>query len=104
MNSFSYYFITGSSPIYANNRFGPGVIIMSVTVYSTTTCPYCVMAKEYLKKKNVSFNDINVSMDMAKAQEMIRKSGQTGVPVLDINGKIIVGFDREAIDEALSSQ
>jgi len=73
-----------------------------VTVYSTPTCPYCVMAKEYLKSKSVPFDDVNVAMDRARAQEMIDKSGQMGVPVLDIGGKIIIGFDRTAIDSALS--
>ena len=74
-----------------------------VTVYSTTTCPYCHMAKDYFKEHNVEFEDINVGEDHDKAQEMIQKSGQTGVPVIDIDGKIIVGFDKEAIEDALSS-
>lgn len=72
-----------------------------ITVYSTTFCPYCKMAKEYLTKKGVEFKDVNVQEDDEAAAEMIRKSGQMGVPVLDVNGKIIVGFDRGAIDEAL---
>ncbi|MBU0635790.1 glutaredoxin family protein [Candidatus Micrarchaeota archaeon] len=74
---------------------------MSVSVYTTTTCPYCTMVKEYLKSHNVDFQEINVGEDQEKAQEMIQKSGQTGVPVLDINGKIIIGFNRDAIKEAL---
>ncbi|MBS3061120.1 MAG: glutaredoxin family protein [Candidatus Diapherotrites archaeon] len=74
---------------------------MAVTVYSTHTCPYCIMAKDYLKQSKVSFNDVFVDDDYDKAEEMIQKSGQTGVPVLDINGKIIVGFNREAIKKAL---
>lgn len=74
---------------------------MGVIVYSTTTCPYCVMAKEYLKKHNVKFEEINVGEDYEKAREMIQKSGQTGVPVLDLNGQIVVGFDREAIKRVL---
>lgn len=76
---------------------------MTVTVYSTPTCPYCVMAKEYLASKGVDYVDHDVSRERAKAIEMIRKSEQTGVPVLDINGVIIVGFDQRRIDEALSS-
>ncbi len=72
-----------------------------ITVYSTTFCPYCKMAKEYLTQKGVAFKDVNVQEDDVAAAEMIRKSGQMGVPVLDIDGKIIVGFDRGAIDEAL---
>lgn len=69
-----------------------------VIVYSTPTCPYCVYAKEYFKENNVPFEDIDVSKDRAKAQEMVTKSGQLGVPVIDINGNILVGFQPEAFD------
>lgn len=72
-----------------------------VIVYSTTTCPYCVYAKNYLKEKGVSFEDKNVSVDRAAGQEMIQKSGQMGVPVIDIDGKIIVGFQPEMFDSLL---
>jgi glutaredoxin 3 len=72
-----------------------------ITVYSTTQCPYCHMAKEYLKSKGFSYEDINVGEDAEKAAEMIEKSGQRGVPVIDINGRIIIGFDKAAINEAL---
>ena len=75
----------------------------NIIVYSTQTCPYCNMVKDYLKEKGVEFADIDVSQDHEKAQEMMSKSGQSGVPVVDINGKIIVGFNREAIDEALGA-
>jgi len=74
---------------------------MTVKVFSTPTCPYCHMAKDFLKQKNVEFEDINVAENKEAAQEMIDKSGQMGVPVLDVNGKIIVGFDKEAIEKAL---
>jgi len=74
---------------------------MSVIVYTTPTCPYCDMAKQYLDQKGVKYESIDVSTDSARAQEMIDKSGQMGVPVLDINGKVIVGFDKGAIDAAL---
>jgi len=73
----------------------------TVIVYSTNTCPYCTRAKGYLKAKGVKYQEHDVSADKQKAAEMIRKSGQNGVPVLDINGTIIVGFDEAAIDEAL---
>ena len=73
----------------------------SVKVYSTPTCPFCKQAKAYLKENKVSFDDIDVSIDAKKAQEMIEKSGQMGVPVLDIDGEIIVGFDREKIASTL---
>lgn len=74
---------------------------MEVTVYSTPTCPYCVLAKEYLASKGVKFTDHDVSRDRPKAIEMMRKSEQTGVPVIDIGGEIIVGFDKARIDDAL---
>ncbi|MFA6321587.1 MAG: glutaredoxin domain-containing protein [Candidatus Omnitrophota bacterium] len=72
-----------------------------VTVYSTPTCPFCIRAKQYLKDNNVQFEDIDVSEDHEKAQEMIKKSGQMGVPVLEIDGAIVVGFDKEKIKETL---
>ncbi|MBI4974361.1 MAG: glutathione S-transferase N-terminal domain-containing protein [Candidatus Omnitrophica bacterium] len=73
----------------------------SVTVYSTPTCPFCVRAKQFLKDNKIAFKDIDVSLDQVKADEMIKKSGQMGVPVLDIDGKIIVGFDKEELKAAL---
>ncbi len=74
---------------------------MNVTVYSTQSCPYCVMLKDFLKEKGIEFKDYDVSTDREKAKEMIDKTGQQGVPVIDIGGKAIVGFDRAAIAEAL---
>ncbi len=74
---------------------------MPVTVYSTPTCPWCHKAKEYLDKKNIAYDDVDVSEDSLRAEEMIAKSGQMGVPVIDVHGKIVVGFDPVAIDEAL---
>lgn len=74
---------------------------MAVTLYSTPTCGFCRMAKSYLQENNVPFTEYNVASNSDKAQEMVQKSGQMGVPVLDINGKIIVGFDRAAIEKAL---
>ena len=72
-----------------------------VTVYSTPTCPYCDMAKEFLKENNVEFEQIDVSENEEKAREMVQKSGQMGVPVIDIDGTVIIGFDKEKIKEAL---
>ena len=72
-----------------------------VIVYSTPSCPYCTSAKQFLKEHNIPYEDIDVRKEPDKAQEMIEKSGQMGVPVLDINGTIIVGFDKEAIKKAL---
>ncbi len=74
-----------------------------VTVYSTPTCPWCDKAKDYLAKKGVKFKSIDVSSDNIGRDEMVEKSGQLGVPVLDIDGNIIVGFDKVAIDDALEA-
>lgn len=74
-----------------------------VTVYSTPTCPYCVNVKKFLKERSIVFEDIDVSSDTEKAREMAEKTGQMGVPVLDIEGTIIVGFDKEAIEKALKT-
>ena len=74
---------------------------MSVKIYSTPSCVYCNMAKDYFRKNNISYQDYNVAGDFQKAREMSDKSGQMGVPVIDINGKIIVGFNRDAVEKAL---
>ncbi len=74
---------------------------MSVVVYSTPSCPYCTLAKKYLNEKSVPYEDYDVSRDQVRAEEMIQKSGQMGVPVLDVNGRIIVGFSPAAIESAL---
>ena len=73
-----------------------------VIVYSTSTCPYCIYAKEYFKKNNVPFEDVNVGIDRVRAQEMVIKSGQMGVPVIDIDGEIIVGFQPEVFAQLLN--
>jgi glutaredoxin-like YruB-family protein len=72
-----------------------------VTVYSTATCPYCIRVKQFLRDNKIAYKDIDVSSDQQAADEMVKKSGQMGVPVLDIEGEIIVGFDREKITKAL---
>ncbi len=77
---------------------------MNITVYSTPTCPYCKLAKEYLREKGIAFNDIDVSSDPASANEMVKKSGQMGVPVLDIGGRIIVGWNKSSLEEALNEK
>ncbi|MBU0646138.1 thioredoxin family protein [Patescibacteria group bacterium] len=75
---------------------------MNVIVYSTPTCPYCVQLKEWLKKHQIDFRDFDVSADREKAEEMIKKSGQMGVPVIEIDDELIVGFDREQIAKVLN--
>ena len=72
-----------------------------VIVYSTSTCPYCRMAKDYLTKNNITFVDKNVAEDRVAAKEMIERTGQRGVPVIDIDGTIIVGFNQSEINQAL---
>lgn len=72
-----------------------------VEIYSTPTCTYCNMAKEFFKEKNVAYTEYNVATDIAKRQEMVEKSGQMGVPVIVIDGEVTVGYDQEAISQAL---
>ena len=74
---------------------------MTVKVYSTPTCPWCTVTKNYLKSRNVPFEDIDVTVNRAAAVEMVQKSGQRGVPVIDIDGSIIVGFDQGTIDSLI---
>ena len=73
----------------------------SVIIYSTPSCPWCIRAKQFLKENNIVFLEWDVSIYKIAADEMVKKSGQMGVPVLDINGQIIVGFDKEKIKSAL---
>ncbi|MFH1478303.1 MAG: glutaredoxin domain-containing protein [Candidatus Omnitrophota bacterium] len=73
----------------------------NVKIYSTSTCSYCVMAKKYLKDNNIEFENIDVGSDPQAGQEMMEKSGQMGVPVLDIDGEIVVGFDKTRIASLL---
>jgi len=80
---------------------GQGKPAKRVTVYTTPTCTWCTTIKTYLKEKNVSFTEVNVAADPSRAQEMVRKSGQQGVPQTDINGQIVVGFDKQRINELL---
>lgn len=72
-----------------------------VKVYSTPTCPWCSKAKSYLKSKNIDFEDLNVQDDLKAREEMLNLSKQSGVPVINIDGNIIVGFDKPAIDNLL---
>jgi glutaredoxin 3 len=75
---------------------------MNITVYSTPSCPWCHKVKEYLTGKQKEFKDVNVAEDRNSAMEMVQKSGQRGVPVIDIDGKIIIGFNQPEIDRLLS--
>ncbi len=74
---------------------------MEVKVYSTPTCPWCKKVKAFLKEHNVRYKDIDVGSNEEASKEMIKKSGQMGVPVVDIDGTIITGFNEEKLKEAL---
>jgi glutaredoxin-like YruB-family protein len=73
-----------------------------VIIYTTPSCPYCQMAKAFFKEHNISYEEKDVSTDEKAVAEMIYKSGQLGVPVIDIDGQIVVGFDKEALSELLN--
>lgn len=75
-----------------------------VKVYSTPTCPWCSKAKSYLKSQNIDFEDLNVQEDLNAREEMLNLSKQSGVPVINIDGNIVIGFDKPAIDNLLSSK
>jgi len=72
-----------------------------IKVYSTPACPYCITLKTFLKEHSIEFEDIDVSQDKKALDEMVKKSGQMGVPVIDIDGEVIIGFDKEKISKAL---
>lgn len=74
---------------------------MKVTVYSTPTCPYCKLVKKFLTENDVAFTDVDVSEDGKKAEEMIKKTGQMGVPVIEIGDELIVGYDEKKLKKAL---
>lgn len=75
-----------------------------ITVYSAPWCAFCHMAKDYFDKLGVKYDDRDVEQNPQYAQEAVQKSGQMGIPVLDIDGTIIVGFDRPKIDEVLKEK
>ncbi|MBI2671414.1 glutaredoxin family protein [Candidatus Woesearchaeota archaeon] len=74
---------------------------MKIIIYGTETCPWCHKAREFLKDNKIKFVDKDVSSDQKAAKEMIEKSGQQGVPVIDVNGEIIVGFDERELKKLL---
>jgi glutaredoxin 3 len=72
-----------------------------VTIYSTPTCVYCRMAKDFFAKNNIAYEEHNVAADLKARQEMVDKSQQLGVPVIDIDDNIIIGFDQKTIEDLL---
>lgn len=97
----SYYKAIFDEAVYIAKAKKEGKTIKSVTVYSTPSCSWCNTLKGYLRKNNIRFNNIDVSRDQKAAEEMTRRSGQRGVPQTDINGEIIVGFDKVKINRLL---
>ena len=73
----------------------------NVTIYSTPSCTYCNLAKDFFKKNKVEYTEYNVATDLAKRKEMIEKTGQMGVPVIELDGEIVIGFDEPRLREAL---
>jgi len=73
----------------------------TVTIYSTPTCHFCQMTKDFLKEKGIAYTDYNVASDLEKRQEMILKSGQMGVPVIFVGDDMIIGFDKERLVSTL---
>jgi glutaredoxin 3 len=72
-----------------------------VIIFSTPTCSHCNHAKRYLRSRGVRFRDVDVSRDATAAKDMVRRSGQQGVPVIDIGGRIVVGFNKPEVDRLL---
>lgn len=77
---------------------------MDIKVYTAPTCPYCKLVKDYLKEHKLKFREIDITLSTNNAKESIRLSGQMGVPVLSVNGKVIVGWNKDAIEELLKKE
>ncbi len=73
-----------------------------VSIYSTPTCTYCKMAKDFFNEKGIAYEEFDVAADTVKRQEMVERSGQMGVPVIDIDGHIMVGFSKDKLEELLA--
>lgn len=90
--------------IYTVKQNNPEKSQKRVTVYSTPTCTYCNQIKRYFDEKSIKYRDIDVSKDQKAAEQMVKRSGQQGVPQTDINGQIVIGFDRIKINKLLGIQ
>lgn len=89
------------SAVFQAKAASEGKSLKNVTVYSTPTCPWCTTLKNWLRKNNIPFTDIDVSRDQHAAEELVRRSGQQGVPQTEINGQIVVGFNQQRLKELL---
>lgn len=96
-----YYKALAENAIFMAKAKASGMAQKNVTVYSTPTCSWCNTLKAYLRKQGIYFTDIDVSRDENAAQELVRRSGQSGVPQTEIDGQIIVGFDKTRINTML---
>jgi glutaredoxin-like YruB-family protein len=97
----SFYFSVLSGQSFSRTSKPEGKAGKRVTVYTTPTCTWCTTIKTYLKEKNIAFTEVNVAANPTRAEEMVKKSGQQGVPQTDINGQIVVGFDKARINQLL---
>ncbi|GAB1402849.1 MAG: thioredoxin family protein [Lentimicrobiaceae bacterium] len=98
----SYYKNIIENQLFSSTTSTSGSSYPRVTVYTTPTCPWCTTLKNYLRQHKVPFTDINVAADPNMAQELVRKSGHTGVPQTEINGQMIVGFDKARLNSILN--
>lgn len=103
-HDWSYFKSIFDNAVVAVQAAKSGKTIKSVTVYSTPTCSWCTRLKDYLRKHKIIFRDVDVSRDQKAADDLVKRSGQQGVPQTDINGQIIVGFDKPKINELLDIQ
>ena len=100
-NDVSYYSSLFEDSIYTASHTSDAIKQKSVTVYSTPTCSWCTRLKDYLKENKIKFRDIDVSKDQKAAEDMVKRSGQQGVPQSIIGGRLIIGFDKAKIDNLL---
>jgi glutaredoxin-like YruB-family protein len=103
-NESNFYKALTENAIFQAKAKAEGKTLKSVTVYSTPTCSWCNTLKSWLRKNHIPFNEIDVSRDQSAAEELVRRSGQQGVPQTDINGQIVVGFDQQRLKELLEIQ
>jgi glutaredoxin-like YruB-family protein len=103
-NDPNYYRTLFEDAVFAAIRAEEGTRMKSVTVYSTPTCSWCTTLKTYLRKNRIPYSEVDVSKDQNAAEEMVRRSGQQGVPQTDIDGEMIVGFNKTRINELLGIQ
>jgi len=100
----SYYKALTENAIFQAKAKAEGKTVKRVTVYSTPACSWCNTLKAWLRKNSIPFTDVDVSRDQLAAEELVRRTGQQGVPQTDINGQIVVGFNQQRLKELLEIQ